>query len=100
MGNKNPNGNILTDHNGNYNSLDGGAHEHIFEKVKERYAVGYKDKSNILSKERIERLAPSFLSRLQAFTGKTGNRPIDIITRYGLELGDTQVEQFVAWVNA
>jgi len=100
MGNKNPNGNIIVDQNGNYNRFDGGAHKHMFDKVKERYAVGYKDKSKMLSKEQIERLAPSFLSKLQEITGKKGNRPIDIITRYGLELSEAQIDQLVVWVNA
>src|SRR6266849_4528686 len=49
MGNENPNGNIIVDSLGNYNRFDGGAHRHIFQKVKERYAIGDPKRSRFLT---------------------------------------------------
>ena len=100
MGNKNPNGNIIVDSNGRYNRYDGGAHKHVFARVKQRYAIGDVNESRMLDKDTIEKLAPSFLNMLITITGINGSRPIDIITRYGIELSDRQVKKLVYWVNA
>ena len=40
MGNKMPNGNIIVDATGGYNRFDGGAHKHMFDKIKRHYVVG------------------------------------------------------------
>ena len=99
MGNKYPNGNIIVTGTGAYNRYDAGAHRHIFDRVKPRYAVGYPLYSRILSTDDIDRLAPSFVRSLSSVMGGTGNRPIDYISRAGFMLDELQVNQLHRWVD-
>ena len=98
MYNKNPSGNIIVDNNGNYNRYDGGVHRQIFEKIKNHYAIGELE-SKLLSVNKIEKLAPSFMDTLKSITGKDGKRPIDIITCHGIELSKKQVKKIINWIN-
>jgi hypothetical protein len=99
MGNKNPNGNIIVDSHGKYNLFDGSAHKNIFDKIKKEYAIGKQETSKFLTANEIKSLAPNFVAKLSQITRKEGNRPIDIISRYGLELSNSQVQQLIAWIG-
>jgi hypothetical protein len=100
MANKNPNGNIIVDHLGNYNRFDGGVHRGIFEKVKQRYVIGDAACSRFLTDFEIKRAAPGFVKALSVILGKRGKTPIELISRYGCELSASQVEQIVAWLKS
>jgi len=99
MGSKNPNGNIIVDAHGQYNRFDAGAHKPIFGKIKKEYVIGKQETSKFLTGNEIQSLAPNFLTKLAQITGKKGNRPIDIISRYGLELSNSQVQQLIFWIS-
>jgi hypothetical protein len=99
MGNKNPNGNIIVDARGKYNPFDAGAHKHSFNKIKQEYVIGKQGTSKFLSVKKIESLAPYFVSKLSEITGKRGTRTIEIISRYGLELSVSQVQQLISWIG-
>jgi hypothetical protein len=99
MGNKNPNGNIIVDARGQYNRFDAGAHKHIFDKIKKEYVIGKKETSKFLTAKEIKLLSPNFLGKLSQITGKKGNRPIDIISRYGLDLSNSQAQHLIAWIS-
>jgi len=100
MGNKNPNGNIIVTSDGTYNRYDAGAHLHMFERVKGRYAVGDIKHSRLLSAEEIERLAPDFVRTLSRVMGGAGNRAIDFISRAGSILNEKQVNQLLIWIDS
>ncbi len=99
MGKRSPNGNIIVDEFGGYNRFDEGAHHHIFEKVKREYAVGDLGHSRLLSESEITKLAPDFLRFLRLLFGKPGARPFDLISRYGRQLSEHQVQAVLKWVN-
>lgn len=99
MGGGNPNGNIIVDAHGQYNLFDAGAHRHIFHKIKDEYVVGKPETSKFLTTNEITSLAPNFMAQLSQITGKEGQYPIDIITRYGLELSNNQVQQLISWIR-
>ena len=99
MANKNPNGNIIVNANGNYNLYDGGAHRDIFHKIKDEYVVGDAARSRMLSESEIVRLAPSFVKKLSSITGIKGQRVIDIISRAGRSFTADQVDQLLTWLN-
>lgn len=99
MGNKNPNGNIIVDATGGYNRFDGNAHRHMFNRIKDEYAVGRLDSSRLLSASEIDRLAPQFNDLLRHLFGGAGSRPTDFISRYGRTLSAAQVNAVLRWVN-
>lgn len=100
MGNKKINGNIIVDANGNYNRYDAGAHLNKFDKIKERYAIGYKNESRMLNEKEILKLYPDFIKKLKQVLGGNGKRPIDYIQRYGQTLSPKQINQFLNWINS
>lgn len=99
MANKNPNGNIIVDEQGEYNRLDVGAHRHVFQKVKQRYIVGSPRASRFLTGQEIERLAPSFVHTLSRILGRSGNTAIELVSRYGCELSEAQVKDLLRWIK-
>jgi hypothetical protein len=102
MGNKNPNGNILTDALGDYNRFDAGVHKPQFHRIKDEYAIGDPAHSRFLDDRVIRSLAPHFVSTLASIIGVLtfpDQRPIDIITRKGRELDARQVRRLLAWLN-
>jgi hypothetical protein len=76
-----------------------GVHRRIFDKVKSEYAVGDPARSRLLSARDIAHLAPQFMSTLGGILGNDGARPIDLISRYGRKLSDTQTEMFLHWLD-
>lgn len=100
MGNKMPNGNIITDAAGGYNRFDGGAHEHKFEKIRRHYVVGSGTESRMLTSEEIRRFAPTFIKTLGSVISVQGERAIDIISRKGRVLTARQVKSLLAWLNS
>lgn len=100
MGQKHPNGNIIVDSTGGYNHFDGGNHFHKWRRIAQHYAVGRRSTSMFLNAAHIERKAPTFLSTLAAVLGKSGDRPIDLISRKGRTLTPAQVQQLIAWLHA
>ena len=100
MGNKRINGNIIVDANGSYNRYDAGVHLDKFGKIKERYAIGYKNESRMLSEKEILKLHPDFVKKLKQVLGGNGARPIDYIQRYGQTLTPKQIDQLLNWINS
>lgn len=98
MGKKDPNGNIIVDQHGGYSRFDGGAHERIFDKVKQHYVIGCVSSSRLLPEAEIRSLAPAFLRVLKNVTGRSGQRPIDVISRKGLWLSEPQAHRLLAWL--
>jgi hypothetical protein len=99
MGNKMPNGNIIVDEHGRYNRFDGGAHKHMFDRVKRHYVIGDETASKMLSADEIRRLAPGFLKKLGSIIGVKGDRAIDIISRKGRILTPGQVRALLRWLR-
>ncbi|MFL6232236.1 MAG: hypothetical protein ACJ76N_03810, partial [Thermoanaerobaculia bacterium] len=99
MGNKMPNGNIIVDETDSYNRFDGGVHKYKFHKIRQHYALGDPNTSRMLSPDEINRLAPHFVGRLSQILGRSGRRPIDIISRKGRILTPSQVQELLAWIN-
>ncbi len=99
MENKTPNGNIIVNSSGGYNQFDDGAHEGNFDKIKRHYAIGNVIQSRFLTHEEICKLAPSFVVKISQTLGKSGSRPIDIISRKGALLSSSQVANLLAWIN-
>jgi hypothetical protein len=99
MSNETPNGNIIVDANGDYNSFDGGVHRHKFGKIKRHYVVGSETESRMLTPEEIRHLAPTFLKTLGSILGVQGDRAIDLISRKGRVLTARQVGFLLAWLN-
>jgi hypothetical protein len=100
MGNKQPNGNIIVNARGNYNRFDEGAHFYKWQRIAQHYAIGRPGKSKLLSATEIKQKAPLFLSTLTQVLGKSGPRPIDVISRKGAMLTELQVERLLAWLRA
>lgn len=100
MGNKSPNGNIIVDRSGKYNPFDGGGHQHMFEKIKNEYAIGDPNNSRFFTGPQIAALARTFLPTLSMILERAGARPIDLITRYGTQLSEQQVHSLLEWANA
>jgi len=99
MGRNTPNGNIIVEAGGRYNSFDGNAHRHKFDKIKLHYAVGSNSGSRMLTANEIRCLAPQFLTTLAAIVGIGGERAIDIISRKGRELTALQVKSLLKWLH-
>lgn len=74
-------------------------HEHIFHKIKLRYAVGNVSQSRLLTPAEICKLVPSFVEKISQVLGKSGSRPIDIISRWGAFLSPSQVNELLAWLK-
>jgi len=95
-----PNGNIIVNGVGRYSRWDYGIHQHNFEKIARKYAIGYDAGSRFLTAEQIESKAPEFTRVLGEILGTSGNRPIDHISRFGRRnLSQDQVDQLKAWVE-
>lgn len=99
MGNKHPNGNIIVTATGSYNRFDGGAHFHKWQRIARHYAVGRPGESMMLTATQLQRKAPEFLSTLSGILGKSGSRPIDIISRKGARLSPMQVRRLLRWLH-
>lgn len=102
MGNKNPNGNILTDWQGRYNRFDRGMHKNQFDRIKSEYAIGDSATAKFLDDRQIRRLAPTFLPTLGAILrvpSLPNQRPIDLITRQGRQLDAGHVRRLITWLS-
>ncbi|WP_297486713.1 hypothetical protein [Ferrovum sp.] len=99
MSNKIPNGNIIVDASGRYNRFDAGAHQHMFDRIKDEYVIGEVANSRLLTADEIEALAPDFVSMLQRVFNSLGTTPIDLISRYGQTLSPAQIQAVLEWVN-
>ena len=99
MSNKIPNGNIIVNATGGYNRFDEEIHHQRFDKIKLHYAVGKPRQSRLLTDREIRRLAPTFTTTLVRVLGKSGLRPIDVISRKGAILTTAQVNQLLNWLN-
>ncbi len=99
MGNKNPNGNVITDERGLYNRFDAGVHKWNFEKIKRRYAIGSEKESEFLAPQKIRRLAPEFLPVLNRIFGVNESRVIDVVSRWGSVMSDRQVSVLHEWLG-
>ncbi|HXM64496.1 MAG TPA: hypothetical protein VN950_26785 [Terriglobales bacterium] len=101
MGNKMPNGNIIVDADGGYNRYDGGAHKHMFERIKRHYVIGSQSQSRMLTATEIQRFAPDFVTKLAKILHMQGAvRPFDLISRKGRILKDAQVKALLAWLES
>jgi hypothetical protein len=98
MGNKNPNGNIIVDANGQYNRFDGGSHEKRFEKIKLYYVIGDESNSEFLTEKKIRQLAPSFLFTLNKIFESNENSVFKVIGRSGRRMSEKHVNQLLAWL--
>ncbi len=104
MGNKNPNGNIIVDANGDYNRFDSGAHKYKFDRIKPHYAIGESRNSLMLTPNQIQSLAPEFLEKLATILGwpsrTSPTKAFDVITRAGQTLNAAQIRSLVSWLNS
>jgi len=98
MGNKSPIGNILVDELGRYNRYDANAHRDNFDRIQRRYVVADPSRSLFLTDRQIRRLAPDFLAVLSRIMGRTAERPIDLISRFGAGISPHQIEQLKSWL--
>lgn len=95
-----PDGNIIVTATGRYNRWDGQSHQHNFQKIRGKYAIGDPQHSRFLTAEQIENKAAEFLSTLGEVLGFTGTRAIDLISRAGRQsLTDVQVKALKKWVD-
>ena len=99
MKNKNPNGNIITDVNGNYNEYDLDIHKDKFESIKQFYILGDKSKSKLLEPKEIKALSNSFLPTLQSIFSNRGEDVFSIIGRKGRVLNSSQINELLDWLN-
>jgi hypothetical protein len=99
MGNKNPNGNIIVDANGQYNRFDGGVHKDRFEKIKLYYIIGDESNSEFLTEKKIRQLAPGFLSALNKIFESKESSVFNVIGRSGRRISEKQVNRFLAWLH-
>jgi hypothetical protein len=99
MGNKKPNGNIIVDDQGKYDKHDEWVHADNVEKIKNRYAIGSQEKSLMLSRDSIDKLAPQFVTRVGNILKRKGNTAADIVSRKGKKLSETQVKAILAWLH-
>lgn len=100
MGNKHPNGNIIVTSDGSYNRFDAGAHFYKWKRIAKHYAVGKADLPRMLNAAEIRKKAVTFLATLEDVLGKSGPRPIDLISRKGARLTARQVQQLLRWLSA
>jgi hypothetical protein len=100
MGNKNPNGNIIVDANGQYNRFDGGIHEKRFEKIKLYYVIGDESNSEFLTEKKIRQLAPGFLSALDEIFESKESSVFKVIGRSGRRMSEKQINQLLTWLHS
>ena len=100
MGNKNPNGNIIVDVNGQYDRFDGGAHKDRFDKIKLYYVIGDESKSEFLAEKKIRQLAPGFLNALNEIFESKANSVFEVIWRSGRRMSKKKVNQLLAWLHS
>lgn len=96
-------GNIIVDGNGNYNSLDID-HENNFERIKENYVIADMGNSKLLTLDEMKNLSNNFLDKLLEITNYqntkgNGIRAIDIISKYGFTLNESQTKKLVDWLS-
>jgi hypothetical protein len=99
MANKNPNGNIIVDADGNYNRFDKGVHKDRFEQIKQYYVVGDRRESEFLTEDHIKQFAPEFLAVLNATFGTHNDSVFGIIGRKGRRLTEKQVANLLTWLR-
>ena len=99
MGKKNPNGNIIVDADGRYNRFDGGVHKDRFEQIKQYYIVGSEQESEFLTEERIKRLAPGFIMKLNEIFGTDKGSVFGIIGRGGRRMTERQAIHLLRWLR-
>lgn len=99
----NPNGNILVDGTGCYNTADEYIHHDRFRQIKREYAVSYVDQSKRLSITKIRNRSKFFLEFLNDLFNLKGNLRKDridkIISRKGRKLTDDQVKKLLKWLR-
>ena len=99
MGDKKPNGNIIVNASGEYETFDEWVHEGNVERIKPRYAVGSVAESRMLSLKEVQRLAPQFVSHVGKILHSEGTTPIDIVSKKGKKLNEQQVQELLAWLK-
>lgn len=99
MGNKKPNGNIVVNAIGEYDQHDEWVHADNIEKIKKCYAIGSDSGSRMLTSLEINRLAPSFVPRVGEILGRSGASAVDIVSRKGKRLNESQVEKILEWLR-
>ena len=91
-------GNVVIDSNGAQHPLDGHRHE-TFRARTENYIVGHNPVAlttpGEISLGRLETV-----DALQEIFKKSGQRPIDIVGRFGSSLNERQIEQLQAWLRS
>ena len=99
MGHKNSNGNIVVDARGRYNRFDGGHHKERFDDIKRFYVIGSTKESDFLSEERIRKMAPRFVSKLNRIFEARGGSVFGIIGRKGKRMSKQQVSRLLRWLR-
>jgi hypothetical protein len=98
--NKNPNGNIIVTADGEYNPWDGSpSHKQRFDDIKKHYVIGDPRKSEFLTIEKIERLAPRFLGLLNSVFDTKGTTVFEVVRRGGRRLDAKQVRRLLRWLR-
>lgn len=100
MADRRINGNIIVDYFGNYNIYDKNYHRDNFDRIKKRYAVADMSNSRVFSKKEIIKKAPEFVKLLNNIFNKSGNKPIDIISKAGIQyISKSKVDKILNWLN-
>lgn len=95
-----PNGNIIVTARGKYNRFDGNDdHKDKFERIKKHYVIGDHYQSKFLSESEIRKLAPTFSSELNQVFHDDGKNPIEVISRWGRVMDESQVNCLLGWLN-
>lgn len=100
MGNKNPNGNIIVDSRGSYNRFDAGAHKKRFETIKQKYAIGYVNHSEFICEDKIRKLAPKFLDKLNRLFKFRKSSVFEAVSRWGRVLSSKQISELLTWLKS
>jgi hypothetical protein len=100
MGNKNPNGNIIVDKLGNYNTFDNYVHFNNFDWIKKYYLVGDANNSRLLDEAEINVLSESFNSALNRIFKTKSKSNFEIISRKGRVLTNNQVKELLLWIKS
>jgi hypothetical protein len=99
MRNSDPNGNIIVNQYGLYNSYDLGIHKDHFNQIKEHYIVGDQSESEFLKPSEIIRLAPKFIETLNNIFSTQGSDVFDVINRKGRVLSEKQITVLLHWLK-
>ncbi len=95
-----PNGNIIVTRAGQYNELDGNPdHKRRFDSIKRHYVIGDAEHSRLLSRAKIEAMAPAFADVLYGIFGVRAPRPIGVISRWGRVMTDSQANELLSWLR-